>query len=248
MKIKTILAGLALGIFFSAFPAHAEEMTISAAASLTDAFNELIDAFEKQHPGLKVNANYAASTPLLRQIMSGAPVDLFASADQETMDRAAREGLIDTASRKDFAGNTLVLIAPKGGKKPATLPDLTSLKRIAIGDPDSVPAGRYAREALVNAGMWDSLQPAFVFCANVRQALGYVANGEADAGFVYGTDAASMGDRTDKVFTLSGHKPITYPMAVVKTGANAQAGRAFADFTLSPEGRAILAKHGFSLP
>lgn len=247
MKIKTILASLALCLVVS-LPCHAEEMTISAAASLTDAFNELIAAFEKQHPGLKVNANYAASTPLLRQIMAGAPVDVFASADQETMDRAAEAGLIDADGRKDFAANTLVLVVPKGSKKAASLPDLTGLKRIAIGDPDSVPAGRYAREALANAGMWDRLRPAFIQCANVRQTLGYVANGEADAGFVYGTDAASMADKVDKVLTLSGHKPITYPMAVATTGANAEAGRAFTDFALSPEGRAILAKHGFSLP
>lgn len=248
MKIKAIMTFLALSFVLVSFRCYAEEMTVSAAASLTDVFNELIGDFEKQHPGLKVNANYAASTPLLRQIMAGAPVDVFATADQQTMDKASKEGLIHIDSRKNFAGNTLALIMPKGSKKAARLQDLTDLKRIAIGDPDSVPAGRYAREALTNAGMWDKLHPAFILCTNVRQALGYVATGEADAGFVYGTDAASMGDKIEKAFTITGHKPIIYPMAVAKTGANEKMARAFTDFTLSTEGRAILAKYGFSLP
>ena len=134
-----------------AAPAKAAEMTISGAASLTNAFTELKGLFEKQHPGLTAHVNFAASNPLLKQIQEGAPVDVFASADQATMDKAVASKVVDPATRRDFALNDLVLIVPAGGKKPADLADLKNFKRIAVGNPDSVPAGRYAREALTTA-------------------------------------------------------------------------------------------------
>ena len=142
-----------------AAPAKAAEMTISGAASLTNAFTELKGLFEKQHPGLTAHVNFAASNPLLKQIQEGAPVDVFASADQATMDKAVASKVVDPATRRDFALNDLVLIVPAGGKKPADLADLKNFKRIAVGNPDSVPAGRYAREALTTAKLWDVLQP-----------------------------------------------------------------------------------------
>lgn len=228
--------------------AMAEELTVSAAASLTDAFNELKTVFEKERPGLKVNVNYAASNPLLRQITAGAPVDVFASADQATMDSAARAKVINPDTRVDFAKNSLVLIVPKGGKKPANLEELASLEKIAIGDPDSVPAGRYAKQALTNAGMWDKLQNKAVQSASVRQALEYVAGGMVDAGFVYKTDAAAKSDKVDIVMAMDGHDPVSYPIAVALTGNNARAGKDFVNFALSPQGQEILAKYGFDKP
>lgn len=226
----------------------AEEITVSAAASLTDAFNELKSAFEKERPGLKVNVNYAASNPLLRQIMAGAPVDVFASADQATMDAAAEAKVINPETRADFAKNSLVLITPKGGKKPASLEELASLEKIAVGNPDSVPAGRYAKQALSKAGLWDKLQDRIIQSESVRQALEYAANGMVDAGFVYKTDAAAKSGKVDIVMVMDGHEPVSYPIAVALTGNNAKAGQDFVNFALSPQGQEILARHGFDKP
>lgn len=229
-------------------PAHAAEVTVSAAASLTNAFTELKNLFEKQHEGLKVNVNFAASNPLLKQMQEGAPVDVFASADQATMNRAVEAGLVDAATRKDFARNTLVLIVPAGSGKPGKLADISSLERIAVGNPDSVPAGRYAREALTSAGLWDGLQARFVMGNSVRQVLDYVARGEVDAGFVYGTDARQMADKVDVVMVVEEHAPVTYPVAVARTGRNAVMGQAFVDFVLSGEGQEVLVRYGFARP
>ncbi|MDR3357785.1 MAG: molybdate ABC transporter substrate-binding protein [Desulfovibrio sp.] len=243
------LSGLALALVLGlAQNAAAAEMTISGAASLTDAFTELKTAFEKKHPGLTANVNFAASNPLLKQIQEGAPVDVFASADQATMDKAAAFKVVDPATRKNFARNDLVLIVPAGGKKPAALAGLGKFERIAVGNPESVPAGRYAREALTAAGQWESLQPKLIMGESVRQVLDYVARGEVDAGFVYATDALKQAGKVDVVLTASGHQPVLYPIAVALTGKNPKMGRAFLDYALSPEGQAILAKHGFSKP
>lgn len=233
-------------VLFSALQARAAEMTVSAAASLTNAFTELKTLFEKAHPGLTVHVNFAASNPLLKQIVEGAPVDVFASADQETMNQAGKANVIDQATRRDFARNDLVLIVPRGAPRPADLAALTHCPRIAVGNPDSVPAGRYTRAALEAAGLWNTLRDHFIQGVNVRQVLDYVARGEVDAGFVYRTDAQQMHDKVDIVMPVEGHAPILYPIAVATTGNNAAAGKEFLDFVLSPEGRAVLARYGFS--
>lgn len=243
-----LLITLFLGVFFMPNKAKTAEMTVSAAASLTDAFNELKTVFEKEHPDLEINANYAASNPLLRQILAGAPADILATADQATMNSAAESKVIDPSTRKNFARNELVLIVPKGGNKPAKLEDLLQMDKIAIGNPDSVPAGRYARAALEKAGLWDKLQGKFIQGGSVRQALEYVDRGEVDACFVYRTDAAQKGDSVDIVMTVEGHEPVTYPIAVCLGGSNMEAGKAFVNFVLSPKGQEILAKHGFAKP
>lgn len=231
-----------------AVSARAAEMTVSGAASLTNAFNELKTLFEKSHPGLTVNTNYAASNPLLKQIVEGAPVDVFASADQATMDKAQEAKVVDAATRKNFAANDLVLIVPKGAKKPADPKDLEKFERIAIGNPDSVPAGRYTRQALTGAGLFDKLQKHYIQGASVRQVLDYVSRGEVDAGFVYRTDAQQMKDKVDIAMIVEGHDPVTYPIAVAITVNNAKAGQEFLDFALSPEGQEVLARYGFSKP
>ncbi|WP_337464393.1 molybdate ABC transporter substrate-binding protein [Desulfovibrio sp.] len=220
---------LALGCG-QAVTASAGEMTVSAAASLTNAFAELKTAFEKSHQGLTVHTNFAASNPLLKQMQEGAPVDVFASADQETMDKAQKAQLIKPESRKNFVSNTVVLIVPAQGKKFGSLAELKKAQRIAVGSPESVPVGRYTRDALKSAGLWETLQPSFIYGNSVRQVLDYVARGEVVC------------------LTLTGHKPVTYPIAVATTGSNAAMGQAFVDFALSPEGQAILARYGFSKP
>lgn len=244
--LKFALA-LALALFCP-LSALAAEMTVSGAASLANAFDELKQVFGKTHPCLTVNTNYAASNPLLRQIVEGAPVDVFASADQETMDKAAEAKVIDPATRRTFAKNDLVLIVPKGHEKPKELADLLKMERVAIGNPDSAPAGRYSRAALQKAGLWDKLQSKFINATSVRQALDYVARGEVDAGLVYATDAKQMQDKVDVALIVTGHDPVTYPIAVAVTGKNAKAGQEFLDFVLSDEGQAILAKYGFARP
>jgi molybdate transport system substrate-binding protein len=228
--------------------AAAEEMTISGAASLTNAFTELKTQFEKAHPGLTANVNFAASNPLLKQLQEGAPVDVFASADQATMDKAVESKVVDPKTRRNFALNDLVMIVPAGSPKPAALADINKFSRIAVGNPDSVPAGRYAREALTSAKLWDGLQSKLIQGNSVRQVLDYVARGEVDAGFVYATDARQLADKVLVVMTMSGHTPVLYPIAVATTGKNPKMGQAFVNYAISAEGQAILAKYGFSKP
>lgn len=245
--IKKILLG-ATALVLAASCAMAQELTVSAAASLANAFDEIAAAFEKENPGVKINTNYAASNPLLRQILEGAPVDVFASADQATMDQARDAGALRPDTRQTFAATDLVLIVPKGSPAPAELKDLRNFERIAIGAPESVPAGRYARASLRAAELWDELSPKYVQGANVRQVLDYVARGEADAGFVYRTDALRRGDETEIALVAEGHEPVTYPIAAVAGSRNPELALKFIDFVLSPRGLEILANHGFAKP
>ncbi len=229
----------------------AQEVTVSAAASLTNAFTEIKGLFEKAHPDIAVHTNFAASNPLLKQMQEGAPVDIFASADQATMDKAESDHLIDPATRVNFALNDLVLVVPADSRIVIDgVGDLASaeVRRIAIGNPDSVPAGRYAREALTSAGLWETLQPKYVFGASVRQALDYVRRGEVEAGFVYRTDALVGGNALRVAAVAEGHTPVSYPIAVTSSGPNRAAAELFLQFVLSPEGEAVLAKYGFSKP
>lgn len=231
--------------------AQAADLTVSAAASLTHAFRDLGPAFEAQNPGIQVLFNFAASDALLAQIAKGAPVDVFAAADQDAMDRAEAQKLLAPGSRHNFAGNTLVLVTP--GDSTLNLKSLADLqgaevRRIALGNPSGVPAGRYARGALEAAGLWPAVEPKAVFAQNVRQGLDYVARGEVEAGFVYGTDAAVQKDKVKLAFAVPTGMPILYPVATVAASPNADAARRFVAFVLSPAGRAVLARHGFRKP
>lgn len=230
---------------------HAQELVVSAAASLTNAFQIMGKAFEAATPGAKLTFNFAASGPLLAQIQQGAPVDVFASADEETMNRAATAKLLTDGTRSDFAQNTLVLIAPNGAGTSATsLQDLTAAhyKRIAAGTPASVPAGRYTMEAVQQAGLTAELQPKWIYGESVRQVLNYVARGEVDAGFVYRTDAAIEKDKTRILFTVPTTTPVRYPIAQVTSSKNAALGRSFIEFVRGAQGQAILQDFGFSKP
>ncbi|HEY8010682.1 MAG TPA: molybdate ABC transporter substrate-binding protein [Rudaea sp.] len=229
-------------------PACADDLTVSAAASLTNAFGEIAKAYETQHAGTHVVLNFAASDVLLKQIEQGAPADVFASADEVTMDRAAGSGRVDASTRRDFATNSLVLVAPISGIAPAALGDLKQerYKRVAIGNPDSVPAGRYAKQVLVDAGLWDTLQPKLVDAQNVRQALDYVARGEAEAGFVYATDAATQAQKVRVALNVPTATPVRYPVAVVAGSVQERAARSFVEFLFSAQSQSVLARYGFS--
>jgi molybdate transport system substrate-binding protein len=249
---KTRLAGITLFVSLFLVPAAlAGDLIVSGAASLTNAFTEVKTVFEKKNPGISVTTNFAASGPLLKQIEEGAPADVFASADQKTMDQAQEKKLIKEKSRVNFAANSLVLIAPAADAPSfAKVEDLTGkgVERIAVGNPDAVPAGRYAKEALTLKNLWDPLQPKFILAESVRQVLDYVVRGEVQAGFVYKTDAQQAGDKVRLIETVPGKTPVTYPISIIASSKNPKEAQAFIDFVLSPEGAAILAKYGFSKP
>ncbi|MBB3283666.1 molybdate ABC transporter substrate-binding protein [Mitsuaria sp. BK037] len=250
LSITRRVAALALALMASGL-AQAAEITVSAAASLTNAFRELAPAFEAAHPGTKLQFNFAASDALLAQIAKGAPVDVFASADQETMDKAQQQKLLVDGTRRNFVSNALVVITPaEGGVALKTLSDLqqSAVKRVAIGRPEGVPAGRYAKAALEQAGLWSAIEPKAVFAQNVRQALDYVSRGETEAGFVYMTDALVFKDKVRVLFSVPTPAPISYPIAVTPGGTNAEGGKRFLDFVTSAAGQAVLARHGFHKP
>ncbi|CAK7032338.1 MAG: Molybdate-binding protein ModA [Saezia sanguinis] len=227
----------------------AQELIVSAAASLSNAFKDVGEAFEKQNPGVKVTFNFAASGVLLRQIEQGAPVDVFASADQATMDRA--KDLIADSTRFDFARNTLVLIVPAGAtQQPAKLEDLkeSAYRTIAVGTPSSVPAGNYTQQVMQKEQLWSVLEPKFVFGENVRQVLQYVSRKEADAGFVYGTDAALSANEVTVALVVPTESAITYPMAQIKASDKPELAGKFMQFVVSEDGQKILARYGFVSP
>lgn len=231
--------------------AAAQQITVSAAASLTDAFKEIGPKFEAAKAGSTVRFNFAASGVLLQQIAQGAPVDVFASADQETMNRGNDQKLIDSATRKDFVTNSLVLVEPaQGAVGLKSLQDLSgaSVKRIAIGKTATVPVGRYTKQVLDNANLWTALEPKFVQADSVRQVLDYVSRGEVEAGFVYRTDAAVAGDKVKVAFTPTGHTPVTYPIAVVAESRQKALAGDFIAFLSTPAAQEVLTRYGFGKP
>ncbi|MFO1267301.1 MAG: molybdate ABC transporter substrate-binding protein [Rubrivivax sp.] len=241
----------------SALAAHAADLTLSVAASLTNAFKDIAPLFEASNPGTKLQLNFGASGALLQQIAKGAPVDVFVSADQETMDQAQKDGLVKADKRRDFVSNTLVVIVPAMGSAsgaaaaaPKAMADLAqaSFKRIAIGLPASVPVGRYTKSVLEAANLWGAIEPKMVGANNVRQALDYVARGEVDAGLVYATDAALMADKVKVAFTVPTTKPVLYSIATLTQAPNAAAAAKFVEFVFTAPAQAILARYGFGKP
>ncbi len=252
MRIAHLLSLASLACALSQpLAAPAQQITVSAAASLTDAFKELAPKFEAARPGATVRFNFVASGVLLQQIDQGAPVDVFASADQETMDRAADRKLIAPGTRRNFAANSLVLVEPaRGGTGIKTLQDLSgpAVQRIAVGKTATVPVGRYTRQVLESARLWTTLEPKFVQADSVRQVLDYVARGEADAGFVYRTDARIMGDKVKVVLEPSVATPVSYPVAAVRDSPQPALAKAFIDFLGTDAARQTLDKFGFGKP
>jgi molybdate transport system substrate-binding protein len=246
--MKRLLLSLSLAL---PLLASAQQLTVSAAASLTDAFKEIAPRFEASKPGVTVRFNFAASGVLLQQIVQGAPVDVFVSADQDTMNRGVEQKVVAADTRRDFASNSLVLITPaQGSPALAALADLNKpeVKRIAVGKVASVPVGRYTQQALEGAQLWAGLNPKFVFADNVRQVLDYVSRGEVEAGFVYRTDAELLKDKVRIALTVGGHAPVTYPAAVVADSKQAALARDFVNYLNGPDAQAILARYGFGKP
>lgn len=251
--VKTLFAPAAAGLLCLAFSssALAADLVVSAASSLTDAFKNVAQAYEAKNPGTKVVLNFGASDVLMQQIVNGAPADVFASADQTAMDKAVGEKVINSATRKDFAANQIVMIVPTDSKLNLTaLKDLNKpeVKRVAYGNPASVPVGRYTKSALEAAGQWAPVEAKGVLAQNVRQALDYVARGEVEAGFVFATDAAIMADKVKVAVRVPATTPVTYPIAAVAGSKQEAQANGFIAFVLSPAGQDILAKYGFLKP
>ena len=240
----TLFACLALAAGASA----AQEITVSAGASLGPALREIAPLFEAAQPGVRVRLNLGASGALLQQITVGAPVQVFASADDETMDQAQARGLVRADDRRVLVLNRLVLAVPadRGADVPRTLAGAAQLRRVAIGLPASVPAGRYARAALDAAGLWPRIEPQLVYAQNVRQALDYIVRAEVDAGFVYASDVGIAGGGARAAFEVPTPIPIRYPIAALRDAL--PAAQRFVDFCLSAPARAVFARHGFGLP
>lgn len=242
---------LLLALWLAALPAAAQQITVAAATSLGEALREIGPLFEAARPGATLRLEFAASGVLLQQLEHGAAVDVFISADEDTLARGIQRKLLEADSRRVVAANTLVLIRPLHGA-PAllTLLDLqrAEVQRIAVGKPASVPAGRYTQQALVAARLWESLRARIVLADNVREVLDDVASGEAEAGFVYASEAALRPDQVQVVLTVGGHVPIRYPAAVVTASRQKALAREFIAFLATPPAQAALARRGFIAP
>jgi molybdate transport system substrate-binding protein len=226
------------------------QLIISAAASLTDALKELAPLYQQSRSNVTVRYNFASSGALQQQIANGAPADVFISAATKQMDALQQKRLLISDTRRNLLTNRLVLIVPAKGARVTNLKSLTDIrvKRIAIGDPRSVPAGQYAEEALTNAGLWTQLKSKYVLASNVRQVLQFVATGNADAGLVYLTDAKVANPvKIAQTIPASLHTPIVYPIAVLKNSRNQTASRNFVQFLFSSAARKVFQKYGFSL-
>lgn len=253
MKLRTLAFGLILLAAAAVGQAAERTLTVFAAASLTNVFEEIGTAYtaETHQP---VRFSFAASSALAKQIESGAPADVFVSADQEWMDYLSTRKLIQDGTRRDIVINTLVLVAPADSSiKLRIAPGFPLVQalgekgRLATGDPASVPVGKYARAALTQLGVWSSIESRLIPADNVRTALTFVSRGEAPLGIVYGTDArADAKVRVVDVFPENTHERIAYPAAA--TAVVSAEGAGFVKFLSSGTARAIFDKAGFGRP
>jgi len=242
------LAGVLFAATLGSSRFAAGEITVFAAASLSDALHELATTYQKT-TGDTVRLNLGASSLLARQIKEGAPADLFLSADEAKMDDLARAGLIDATSRRSLLSNSLVIVVAADSKlKLASAQDLASAEvhRLAVAEPETVPAGIYAREYLQKVGLWEAVVGKTVPVENVRAVLAVVESGNADAGIVYKTDALISRKVRVAYEVPPGDGPrISYPVAVVEGGGNPAGAARFLALLTSPAGKSVFAKYGF---
>ena len=227
-----------------------QSILVAAAASLKNAYeDELIPMFEEQYPGVTVEGTYDSSGKLQTQIEEGLEADVFMSAATKQMKALDEEGMIASDTIVNLLENKIVLIVPTGSdSKMDSFEKIGDAASIALGDPESVPAGQYAKEALTNLNVWDSIQDKVSFGTNVTEVLNQVAAASADAGIVYATDAASKADQVTVVAEApegSLEKKVIYPVAVVKETAHEDAAKAFVDFLQTPEAIAVFESYGF---
>ncbi len=265
MKRRQILAFLGAAIascliavglpFMTPSPVVAQSnvsLLVSAAASLKDALEEIKPTYQKNNPNINISYNFGASGALQQQIEQGAPADIFISAAKRQVDALEQKGLLLPGTRAIVAKNRLVLVVPKGKTGITSFLKLRNpeIKRIAIGEPRSVPAGQYAEQVLQKLKLLPEIKPKLVYANNVRQVLAVVESGNADAGLVYATDA-KISDKVKVVVAADEkyHSAITYPAAVVKKTKNPDAAKNFVTFlTTDGQAKAVLKKYGFILP
>jgi molybdate transport system substrate-binding protein len=223
------------------------ELTISAAASLQDALTEIEAMFEKEHPNVLINFNFGASGSLQQQISQGAPADLFFSAAEDKFDQLVQDGLIEEKNGVDLVGNEMVLVVPKEsavGIK--SFNDLPEAEKLSIGTPQSVPAGKYAKESLEKMDIWNNIEEKVVYAKDVRQVLTYVETNNVDAGIVYKTDAL-ISEKVDIVDTAdeNTHDPIIYPLGVIKDTRHPEEAELFYDYLQNEKSMVIFEEYGF---
>jgi len=226
-------------------PAFANEVRLSVAASLTDAVKEIVSTYEKKVETVTVLPNFASSGALAKQIVQGAPADIFISANPKWMHYLVEKKLVTDEAVKIFAYNSLVFVGQKN-LAVTSLKDVAGLQRVAIGSPKSVPAGQYAEQAFRAAGLYETIQPHLILAKDVRQALMYADRGETDGAFVYKTDALLARDAVillEVPQTL--YNEVTYPIALTVEGAKKPAALAFLGYLKTDEARNILRKYGF---
>lgn len=223
-------------------------LTVSAAASLTDAMKEIQTLYSQEKPNVTITYNFASSGSLQQQIEQGADVDVFLSAATKQMDALKDKGLILDDTCKNFLENGIVLVVPKDSTLVTDFNDLTKaeVKQIAMGEPQSVPAGKYAQEALTNLKLMDAISSKVVYAKDVREVLTWVETGNADAGMVYSTDA-KISDKVKVVATApaDSHTPVLYPAAVIKASKNVDAAKDFVNFIYSDKAKPVFEKYGF---
>lgn len=245
--LSTTLLSLAL-----ASTASAANITVSAAVSLKESFESIAKIYEEKNPDDKVDFNFGGSGALLQQIKNGAPADVFASADLKSMKDAEEANLVLDSKSTVFVKNELVAIVPiKSDKSIDNLDDLKKddFKQIALGNPDTVPAGRYTNAAFEAAEISDDVKDKLIYSQNVRQVLEYVASEHVDIGFVYGTDAQTQeGKRTKRIYEVELENPVLYPIAVLANADHKEEAQKFIDLVLSDEGQAVLQEAGFAKP
>ena len=231
---------------------NGQSVNLAAAASLKNVFDEkLIPMFEKKYNGVKVTPTYASSGDLQTQIENGLKADVFMSAANKQMNALADKGIVDNKTNLQFLENKVVLIVPKDSNSNiSSFDDLKNVKgNIAIGDPKSVPAGQYAQEVMNNTGIWDSVESKLSLGTDVTAVLNQVAQGSADCGIVYATDAKSN-DNVKVVCEApegSLKTPVIYPVAALKNSTDSDATKAFMDFLQTKEAKDVFVEYGFTI-
>lgn len=258
MKLKNclawltcIFASLTLTVSCAASPTPSNnpvELIVSSAIALTEPLQAIKPIYQEKHPTITIAYNFGASGELRQQIASGAPVDVFISAAQKDMDDLEKINLLAANTRNNLVKNQIVLVTPRGSRKISSMQDLTqpSVTRIAVGDPDTVPIGRYSEEIFKNLGLLNQVRPKLIMGKNVRQVLGYVETGNVDAGLVWVTDA----NTTDKVKVVQAipetlHSSAIYPVAVVAASKHPKEAKDYVQFLLSDQAKSIFRQYGF---
>jgi len=251
--VGMILGTILWGRFQSSYstksvPFQPVPLIVSAAISLKDALEEIKPIYQKIHQNVEIIYNFSSSGSLQQQIEQGAPVDVFISAANQPMDALESKKLLLGGTRQPLLTNQLVLVTPKNEKNVKKIQDLTqtNISRIAMGEPHSVPVGRYAEEVMNFYKILDRIQSKIIYAKNVRQVLSYVETGNVNAGFVYLSDAKTSGEiRLVEVFPKNSHTPIVYPIAVLRDSKNPQIAKEFSQFLLNDSAKQVFNKYGF---